>query len=364
MSTSTSGGLGHGSLTDYQLDRLLGRGKYSQVYLAREKTTGQMVAIKRVEIFDMMDPASRQACVKEVKILQNVEHPNIVKCFRSFLADNELVIVLEWAEAGDLGQLIKARSDAGQVFSTEEVWVQFQQVCNALRHMHERRMMHRDLKPSNIFVTCTGDLKLGDLGLSRYFSSRTLQAQTTVGTPYYMSPEVVRGQPYDFSSDIWSLGCLLYELVALRNPFYKENQSLYVLGKNIQNCQYEPLPDTVPDEVRQLVTNMLQPQPASRPTIGQVAEYVNGYMAQHYPQYAQHAGAAQQPPAAAAAAPIGAGAPPPSAGGSRSGTAGGSGSGSRPGSVAGGPAPMDMGLGVTGFGIQLAGRGVNSQLPR
>ncbi|GFR52998.1 hypothetical protein Agub_g15690, partial [Astrephomene gubernaculifera] len=282
---TSASGLNHGSLADYQLDRLLGRGKYSQVYLAREIQTGQLVAIKRVEIFDMMDQASRQACVKEVKILQNVEHPNIVKCFRSFLseADNELVIVLEWAEAGDLGQLIKQRAEAGQLFAAEQVWRQFQQVCNALKHMHDRRMMHRDLKPSNIFVTASGDLKLGDLGLSRYFSSRTLQAQTTVGTPYYMSPEVVRGQPYDFSSDIWSLGCLLYELIALRNPFYKENQSLYALGKCIQSCQYEPLPDSVPEELRQLVTRMLQPLPHARPSIAQVTDYVNSYMAQQHP---------------------------------------------------------------------------------
>lgn len=78
----------------------------------------------------MMDPASRQACVKEVKILQNVEHPNIVKCFRSFLSNenNELVIVLEWAEGGDLGHVIKQRQELGQAFTCEQVWVQFQQV--------------------------------------------------------------------------------------------------------------------------------------------------------------------------------------------------------------------------------------------
>ncbi|KAG2445744.1 hypothetical protein HXX76_000350 [Chlamydomonas incerta] len=350
--TSTSS-LNHGTLADYQLDRLLGRGKYSQVYLARETRTGQMVAIKRVEIFDMMDPVSRQACVKEVKILQNVEHPNIVKCFRSFLseADNELVIVLEWAEAGDLGQLIKQRAEAGQPFSEEQVWTQFQQVCNALRHMHERRMMHRDLKPSNIFVTASGDLKLGDLGLSRYFSSRTLQANTTVGTPYYMSPEVVRGQPYDFSSDIWSLGCLLYELIALRNPFYKENQSLYVLGKNIQNCAYEPLPPSVPDELRTLVTSMLQPQPSSRPSITHVADQVNNYMATHHPP-------PQPPPAALAGAGMGA-APPPAAQARQP-----SGSGAPPGAGAGAGGAGGMDLGITGFSIQLTGRGLNSTLPK
>lgn len=93
--------------------------------------------------------------------------------------DNEMVIILEWAEAGDLGQLLKQRAQEGQFFEPAHIWQLFYQVCSAMKHMHDRRMMHRDLKPGNIFVASDGSLKLGDLGLSRYFSSRTLQALTT-----------------------------------------------------------------------------------------------------------------------------------------------------------------------------------------
>ncbi len=130
------------------------------------------------------------------------------------------------------------------------------------------------LQPSNIFITQDGRLKLGDLGLSRYFSSRTLQAVTTVGTPYYMSPEVIKGQPYDFSSDLWSLGCLLYELAALRNPFFKEGQSLYILGKNINACSYEPLAGQGQEGLQALVSAMLQPSPQARPSIQQLVELI------------------------------------------------------------------------------------------
>ncbi|KAG1661000.1 hypothetical protein FOA52_007165 [Chlamydomonas sp. UWO 241] len=143
--------------------------------------------------------------------------------------------------------------------------------------MHERRILHRDLKPSNIFITSDGRLKLGDLGLSRYFSSRTLQAVTTVGTPYYMSPEVIKGQPYDFSSDIWSLGCLLYELVTLRNPFFKEGQSLYVLGKNINACSYAPLAGAGQEQLQSLVSEMIQSNPQARPSIQQLVEMVEAW---------------------------------------------------------------------------------------
>lgn len=263
-----------GSLTDYQLHRLIGRGKYSQVYLATHIPTQSYVAVKKVQIFDMMEPKARLECLKEVKVLQSLDHSNIVKWHTSFIQDNELIIVLEWAEAGDLGNILKQRSEQGQYFSSEHVWDLFKQICSALKHMHERRMMHRDLKPSNVFVKADGTLKLGDLGLSRYFSSGTLLAHTIVGTPYYMSPECIRGEPYNFSSDIWSLGCLLYELIALRNPFYKENQTLYMLGKNITSCNYDPLPLDTPQGLKDLVSAMLQQSPQSRPSINQVQQFV------------------------------------------------------------------------------------------
>ena len=89
-----------------------------------------------------------------------------------------------------------------------------------------------------------------------------------------MSPEAIKGQPYDFSSDIWALGCLLYELVTLRNPFFKEGQSLYILGKNISACIYEPLPLPAENHLQTLVSMMLQPSPLSRPSIGKVLEVV------------------------------------------------------------------------------------------
>merc|ERR1712054_233351 len=136
--------------------------------------------------------------------------------------------------------------------------------------------MHRDIKPANVFISDGGDgtplMKLGDLGLGRYFSSKTDMVHSTVGTPYYMSPECIEGGGYDFKSDIWSLGCLLYELASLRSPFYSDGLNFYMLGKRIMKGEFEALSD-VSAELNALVNRMLQINPADRPSAAEVVHH-------------------------------------------------------------------------------------------
>lgn len=256
---------------DYEVVKPIGKGKFAVVYRACRISDNETVALKRISV-DSIDDKARDKCLKEVKLLQSLDHPNVIKYLDSFITDNDLVIVVEWAAAGDLKRQLRKAQERGVGFEERIIWKYFSQMCDAMLHLREKRIMHRDLKPANIFLTLDGTVKVGDLGLSRELSEHTVQAHSKVGTPLYMSPEVLRGDGYDFQSDIWSLGCMLYELAMLKSPFKSEGLNLYSLFQKISQGDFQPLPENYSEDLRSLTYAMISTDAKDRPEIADVCK--------------------------------------------------------------------------------------------
>ena len=175
---------------------------------------------------------------------------------------------MDYADGGDLSMKIKEQN--GILFSEDKILDWFTQVCLAIKHIHDRKILHRDIKSQNIFLMKNGQVKLGDFGIAKCLDQTIDKAKTYVGTPYYLSPEIINSQPYGFQSDIWSLGVLLYEMCALKMPFDASNlPQLYI---KIINCNYQPLNSMYSDELKNLVKDMLNEISIKRPTITNILQ--------------------------------------------------------------------------------------------
>lgn len=214
-----------------------------------------------------MSEQERKETRQEAKILSVLKHPSIVNFREVFTTvSNKLCIVMDYADGGDLQNKIKEAK--GRFFPEAQILDWMTQICLGLKHVHDRKILHRDIKAQNIFLTQTKRCLLGDFGIAKILSSTKGFARTVVGTPYYLSPEILESQNYSFQSDIWSLGVLLYELCALKPPF--DAPSLPLLAMKIVRGNFAPLSPHYSRELRGLVTQMLQVDPGKRPSIHQV----------------------------------------------------------------------------------------------
>jgi serine/threonine protein kinase len=257
--------------------RPIGKGKFSVVYKGVRKSDKLVVAVKQIAFFEIGDARTREKRLKEIGLVQNLKHQHIIRYIDGFFESKQLCLIFEFAEAGDLKRQIKKAREKEARFDERVIWKYFSQVAEAVQHLHHRRILHRDLKPANVFLTLQGTVKVGDLGLSRLLSENTLEAHSKVGTPLYMSPEVLKGRGYERSSDVWSLGCILYELALLKSPFKEDGLNLYELFRRITdpNFQYPPISDIYSFELRDLVNGMLMRDPTARPDIDEVVSRAN-----------------------------------------------------------------------------------------
>eukprot|EP00401_Gymnodinium_catenatum_P008788 CAMPEP_0117555722 /NCGR_PEP_ID=MMETSP0784-20121206/51423_1 /TAXON_ID=39447 /ORGANISM="" /LENGTH=290 /DNA_ID=CAMNT_0005352941 /DNA_START=53 /DNA_END=922 /DNA_ORIENTATION=+ len=272
-------------LSGFGLERIqhIGRGQYASAQLVRETATGSTYVAKCISLV-ALNEHDQDLAHQEVFLLQTLAHPYIVSYRDSFLIEgtNTLVIVMEYCDGGDLRKAIKDKAKKCEHFSEDEIMNWFVQLCLALQYIHSEKVLHRDLKTSNIFLTGGGSvIKLGDFGISRVLEGTTEAAVTIVGTPYYMSPEVCRSEPYSWKSDIWALGCVLYELCMLKHAF--ESSSLLGLVYKIVSDHYEPIPSFYSPQLNDLIRQLLMKHAESRPSINELFAnpYVKAYIAKH-----------------------------------------------------------------------------------
>jgi NIMA (never in mitosis gene a)-related kinase len=208
-----------------------------------------------------MHQKERDEARKEVLVLAQMVHPNIVSYRGSFEEHGNLYIVMDYCEGGlrvrhrtltTTGDLFtKISNRKGVYFSEDEILDLFVQICLALKHVHDRKILHRDLKTQNIFLTKKDLVKLGDFGIARVLHSTHELARTAIGTPYYLSPEICGGKAYNNKSDIWSLGCILYEMTTLKHAF--EAGDMRRLMLKICGGSYSPPPRHYSPDLRGLI---------------------------------------------------------------------------------------------------------------
>ena len=254
----------------YKIVKLLGEGSFGKAYLAKCDKEDKKYVIKQVMMEGMTDQDKRDT-FNEAAILKKLDHPNIIKFKEVFLQrkpKEALNIVTEFADGGDLSQKIEQQKK--KPFTEDQILDYITQICLALQHVHKKKIIHRDLKSGNVFLMKSGIVKLGDFGIAKGLKSTWEKAKTMVGTPYYLSPEIIKNEPYDSKSDIWALGVLLYEVMTFKMPF--NAVSLPLLSIKINRGVYQPPPGIYSSEIKDLLKKCLTLEAKNRPSIDEILQ--------------------------------------------------------------------------------------------
>ena len=243
-------------MNDFYIEKIIGRGSFGSVYLVRRKIDQKIYALKTVT-FEKLNKRDQENSLNEVRILASINHPNVIGYKEAFWDDtgSSLNIVMEYADDGDLEtKIVKMRKEGG-MFNESLIWSYSIQMIEGLKALHDKKIMHRDIKSANIFlVKDKHQCKIGDMNVSKVIKEKVLRTQT--GTPYYASPEVWRDEPYSYKSDLWSIGCVIYELCALRPPF--KGKDLDELYGNVCRGNIERISHIYSEDLWKMILMLLQ----------------------------------------------------------------------------------------------------------
>ena len=287
----------------YELIEIIGQGMYGKVYKALNKYENKYYAIKTLN-FQNISQKERLNIEIEINLLQELKHPNIVLYKESYIDKNQnLNIVTTFCEGGDLYQ---------KIFKSQKNYFQEKEIINALiqlllglSYIHDKKIVHRDIKTKNIFIQNKHTLRIGDFGIAKIFNSnnnnnnKNTNLNKMVGTPLYMAPECFKqNKKYSYKSDIWSLGCCIYEMCNLKHAF--EGQFFPAVSIKISEGKRLPLNKIYSTELRNIIDSMLNLNPRNRPTIASLIEktflkkYVGEYINDFINNYRRYDGNEEQ----------------------------------------------------------------------
>lgn len=253
----------------YRKVKIVGKGSFGHAVLVQSVVDRKLYIMKIIDV-SRMERKQKEEALNEVHVLKAMRHPYIVTYRESFMDKRCLCIVMDYADGGDMYGKIANQKKTGKGFPENMILDWFVQICLAIKHMHDRKILHRDLKTQNVFLTSKGEVKIGDFGISRVLQHTYDCAQTAIGTPYYLSPEICQEKPYNQKSDIWSLGCILYEMVTLRHAF--DASSMKGLVVKILRGTYPSIPSCYSQNLRDLIDEMLEKDPKKRPSVKKILE--------------------------------------------------------------------------------------------
>jgi NIMA (never in mitosis gene a)-related kinase len=257
-------------MDNFEIIEKLGSGSFSKVYKVRRKIDNQIYALKKMQIYNLSEKQKLNS-LNEIRVLASINSKYIVNYKEAFLdtKDSTLCLVMEYADRGDLSKRIQEQKKRGKYFNERDIWKVFIQLVKGLKSLHDLNILHRDIKSSNIFLFSDGTAKLGDLNVCKILSKNKLST-TQAGTPSFAAPEVWMEKPYGLKSDIWSLGCVLYEIVTLQCPFQGSN--VVELNNKILIGAFKPIPKKYSNDLSYIIEHMIKYEPEKRISCEQILE--------------------------------------------------------------------------------------------
>ncbi|KDR19401.1 serine/threonine-protein kinase Nek8-like [Zootermopsis nevadensis] len=250
-------------MESYEHFGVIARGSFGTVDLYKWKDE-RLVVFKKISL-DNMTEHEEEMAYKEAELMSQLNHPNIIYLHECFVSNRVLCIVMEYAMGGTLDEFLRKKD--GILMEQVEVVYMFSQMVLGLHYIHQQGVLHRDLKPSNILLKPVGVeivIKIADFGISKILESRKTKLSSVLGTPSYLAPELCEGQPYNKSTDIWALGCVLCEMMTLKKAFGADTLGSVV--RKILQCQFpQPRADIYGQHLRYLLYQLLRADPVQRP---------------------------------------------------------------------------------------------------